>query len=242
MSPATSINSSGASSVSSRHWGWEHRLVDSDTAVELQVLQPGSTLGPAGSYVPVRIRLADGALIPSAGSAWRHAMVRLGELEAERQARWEQFRRMRTSPLPVPSSRDTRVWSIYRFELGARLFGDDSLGFGSIVLAAPGASSGDADDDVAHWIDDWRREPHYHTRFLFVSPTSDRLASTLVASLSKRRAGSMKGLHLVFVGTAAEGKRVSGAAAHAGARLTFVDRAKPFHPGRPLPSIPPDYF
>ncbi len=228
-------------SVSSRWWGGEHRLADKDTAVELQIVEPGSREYFSAPYVPVRIRLADGAVIPPAGPQWQRAMIRLKALEAERQSRWEQFRRMRVSPLPMPSASDSRAWNTYRFELGARLFGE-SGGFGGMVLSAPNASWGYDSDTIARWIDDWRRKPTYYTQFIFVSPTSDRLASTLVASLGKRKAGSMQGLHLVFVGTAAEGKRVSDAATHAGARLTFVDSAKPFAPGKPLPATPPDYF
>jgi hypothetical protein len=149
---------------------------------------------------------------------------------------------MRSSPLPAPTSRDTKDWSQYRSELGERIFGGRFLTFGSIVLRAPEADWGDDPDSIQKWVEEWRNEKYHHKQFILVSPTSNRLADTVVASLDKRKAGSMKGLHLVFVGTAAEGKRVAQAAARAGARLTLVDVAKPYPGGKLPPATPPDWF
>jgi hypothetical protein len=228
-------------SVSSRWWGGEHRLVDGDSVVELQVVEPGtqSSYDPHSSHVPVHIRLADGVVLPYGGPAWQRALTKIAALDRERQARWEAFRRMRTSPLPAPSARDTLSWNQYRAELGARIFGE---AFGGIVLAAPGDRLGHDTDEVSSWIEEWKLGPPNYRNFIFLSPDSDRLADVLVAALRKRSPNSMNGLHLVFVGTSAEGKRVSEAAARAGARLTWVDRSKPYPPGTPLPATPPEYF
>jgi hypothetical protein len=170
-------------------------------------------------------------------------MSRLARLEAERQAKWEEFRRMRTSPLSAPKSRDTTDWSRYRAELGERVFGGDFLNaFGGIVLRAPEAKWGEDADHVAQWLAQWRNDRYNHKNFVLVSPTTDRLADTVVASLGKRKAGSMKGLHLVVAGTASEGKRMLQAAARAGAQVTVVDVAKPYPGGKLPPATPPDWF
>jgi hypothetical protein len=149
---------------------------------------------------------------------------------------------MRTRPLPVPASNDTGAWQGYRFELGQRIFGGEALSFGGIVLAAPGAKWGGNAEEVRSWIAGWRPEPGHHRKFLFVSPTSGLLADALVTSMQKRKPGSMKGLHTVFVGSAPEGRRVSDAGGRVGALLRVGDRSKPFARGKPLPLTPPDYF
>lgn len=98
--------------VSSRWWSGEHRLVQGDTLVELQVVEPGPVPRDRPSYTSVRIRLADGAVLPSSGPAWTRAMAEALRLEAERQAAWRRMqggRRGTAVPpehwLPMPGKR-----------------------------------------------------------------------------------------------------------------------------------------
>jgi hypothetical protein len=146
---------------------------------------------------------------------------------------------MRASPLRTPTSTDTLEWRRYQFELGTLFSATASLDSAASCWRTRSRLGAKDADSVRKWIGDWQNQRSFHKKFILLSPTSDRLAQTLVSSLRKREPGSMKGLHLVFVGTVAEGKRVSEAAARAGAKLTAVDpretlspRASRCHPRR----------
>lgn len=227
-------------SVSSRWWGGEHALVDADRLVELQVVQPGERSFRESTYVPVRIRLADGSIMPPSGGAWERAMAKATTLEAQRLKAWEDLRRLRASPLVSPVSRDTREWRHYMFELRDRIAGEDDT-MGGMVLAAPGQDPGFHDtDDISEWISGYDDDEEFSwSRFILTSPTSDRLAALLVKSLLARAEGSMKNAYIVFVGTVGEGEQVTEAARRSGAKVKVVDRTKPFPPGEPLPQSPP---
>jgi hypothetical protein len=67
--------------VSSVWWGGVHQLVQGDTVLELHVVEPAEPGVTSTGRVPVRIRLADGALIPPDGPEWRRAMAKIAELE-----------------------------------------------------------------------------------------------------------------------------------------------------------------
>jgi hypothetical protein len=228
-------------SVSSRWWSGKHALVEGGQFVELQVVQPGSGLGSRREkvHVPVRIRLADGEVMPPGGKVWDDAMARATQLEAERLAAWEALRRLRASPLSAPSSRDTVAWRDYMFEIRDRIEGKEES-MGGMVLAAPGEEPGYHDaDDITAWIEYFDASDEYGSEsFILSSPTSDRLADLLEKSLQARDAGAMKTAHLAFIGTPAEGARVAEAARRLGARFTFVDRTAPYPPGEPLPEAP----
>jgi hypothetical protein len=227
-------------SVSSRWWGGEHRLVDSDRFVELQVVEPGSDARRKARYAPVRVRLSDGAVLPPSGEAWTRAMAKATKLEAERLAAWEQLRERRALTLSAPASNDTRAWRDYMFELRDRVRREDES-MGGMVLAASGADQGfHTADSISNWIESHDGEVGYsHRSFIFSSPTPDRLADIMVKSLLTRPTGSMKLVRIVFVGTVADGRRVLEAAKTSGANITIVDPTKPFPPGKPLPPSPP---
>lgn len=230
-------------SVSSRWWGSKHRLVEGDRFVELHVVEPGTQIRSEATYVPVRIRLADGSVLPPTGKGWEAANAKANSLEAERLAAWKELRELRERSLPAPISNDTRKWRHYMFEIRDRIAADEES-MGGMVLAAPGADPGFHDaDDVTQWVEDYDGKQGYlGDSFIFSSPTSDRLADILVKPLRARTAGSMRGAHLVFVGTSAEGRRVANAARSSGAKVTVIDRAKPYPPGKPLPASPPELW
>lgn len=56
----------------------------------------------------VRIRLADGVVMPPSGKAWERALAMANGLESQRLAAWEDLRRLRASPLDSPASRKTK--------------------------------------------------------------------------------------------------------------------------------------
>jgi len=225
--------------VSSRWWGGKHALVEKDQFVELQVARPGTDIESDARYLSLRIRLADGEVMPVGGSEWDHAMAEANRLESKRLAAWEALRNLRASPLSAPMSSDTQAWRDYMFELRERIEGEDEQMVG-MVLAAPGENPGYHDaDDIASWVEEFSGDGAFSgTALIVASPSSDKLAALLLQPLRAKAAGSMKKAHLVFVGTAAEGVQVIQAARRSGARVTVVDRTSPYPPGRPLPESP----
>ncbi|TXI45391.1 MAG: hypothetical protein E6Q50_16540 [Lysobacter sp.] len=223
-------------SVSSRWWGRDHALVDEDRAVELQVLEPGSDIGGKTKTVPVRLRLADGALIPPSGAAWEKALARALQLEATRQAAWDKVRQERISPLSAPATNDTHAWRHYLFEIRDRIAGDREL-IGGMVLAAPGEDKGWHDADaIRSTIESYDAASEFSDKhWIFTSPTSDALANVLAKALRAREAGSLKDLRIVFIGKPADGQMLIEAAQNTGATITVVDSTTPFPPGKPLP-------
>lgn len=252
--------------VSSRWWGSGHVLVEGETMVELQVVSPEVLRDElAEEYeeaeqaeqnevaedaedaeeaepvpVPVRIRLADGAVVPPAGERWEQAMAAAKALEAWRLAGWNRLRELRASPLPAPASDDTAEWRDYMFELRDRIAADDEM-IGGMVLAAPGADPGwHSAKAIAGAIKFFDAEDELSRGLIVASPASDRLATVVVDALRAHAADALKGAHLVFVGTREEGERVAAAASHTGAKITLVDRSVPFPAGEPLPPSPPE--
>jgi hypothetical protein len=228
--------------VSSRHWGRGHRLVDADTHVELQVVEPGWDEDPDPKRNPLRIRLADGVVLKPGGKAWSSAVAKATELERKRAAAWKKLRQVRTAPLLAPTSNDIATWRTYMFEIRDRISAPEE--FMSGVMLAPAGEKewgGIQAAGIARTIERWdASQPD--KRIIFASPTSDDLARALATALEARGAGSMKGLELVFVGTAAEGQQVAKAARASGASVLVIDRTKQVPPGKPLPAVPPDYW
>lgn len=228
-------------SVSSRWWGGEHRLVEGDRYVELQVIEPGSSHYDNPKYVPVRIRLADGQVIPPSGKAWDAAMAKARKLEAERVAAWNVLRQLRARPLSAPATKDTLAWRHYMFEIRERLFDDEDDRFGGMVLAARGQEPGyHTADSIASEISDYNPTDRYASRhWIFASPDSRALADVLAKAMLARQLGAMRGFRLAFVGKAEDGVRVAAAGRHANAQVTLIDVDQPVAPGKPLPELPP---
>jgi hypothetical protein len=229
-------------SVSSRWWRKGIRLVERDTQVEIQVVEPGSAGESNAKFVPVRLDLANGSVLPG-GKEWIKAMAHADRLESERQAAWEKVRVERIAPLFAPRNNDTHAWRHYMMEIRDRIKKEKEM-MGGMVLAAPGAEKGFHDaKSIAGWIDGYDSTQSYgFDSFVFSSPTSDRLATILAKSLRARRPGSMRGARIAFVGTPAEGVAVADAAAKAGAEFILIDRTQPVPPGKALPATPPELW
>jgi hypothetical protein len=225
-------------SVSSRWWGEGHALVEGDSHVELKILPPGGDDEDVEANVPVRIRLADGVVVPPTGEAWEQALAEANRLEAGRMDAWRKLRELRVSPLNAPATQDTRAWRHYMFELRDRIVGEDE-GMGGMLLAAPGEDRGfHGAEAISSWVSRFDDEDEYGRGIILASPASNRLAALLVKEFRGRNAGSMTNAHLVFVGTAAEGAQVREAAKPSGAKITLVDRTTPYPAGAPLPEVP----
>lgn len=227
-------------SVSSMQWRGEPALVEDGRMLEIPIAQPEIDRDEP-PHVPLRIRLADGQVMFPLSRAWLGALARAGRLETDRQDAWRALRALRASPLPAPSSANTREWREYMFELRDRIAAEDEQ-MGGMLLAAPGEERGYHDaGDIADWIafqGDGDEFGFFGNHFIFASPSSDRLAEVLLEALRDRDPGSMRQAHIVFVGTPEEGERVAEAARRAGAKITLVDRTRPYPPGEPLPEEP----
>lgn len=230
-------------SVSSIWWGGEHRLVDDDRYVELQVVAPGPDIGDERSYVPVRIRLADGQVVPPSGAGWDAAMAKARQLEAERMAAWNALRRMRAEPLRAPASRDTYAWHRYVGEVRERLSDEDEYVQG-MVLAAEGRAPGyDTAQSIAREVERYDPAERYPSRhWILASPDSRALADLLAKAMLDRKPGAMRGLRIVFVGKTEDGGRVVAAGRHVDAQVTVVDVEQPLPSGKPLPELPPVFW
>jgi hypothetical protein len=227
--------------VSSRWWGSKHRLVEGDRQVELNVVAPGSDMAEAPRFVPVRIRLADGVVIPPAGTTWDAALREANALEAKRMGAWEALRRQRIATLHAPVSKATKAWLNYLFEVRSRVALSDER-MGGKLLAAPGETAHFNAEAIAGEIDDFDPSDEFRSNWIFASPTSGPLADVLVKALNKRKPQSMRGARIAFVGTAADGTRVREAARKPGATIIVVDSGKPVPPGKPLPATPPELW
>lgn len=100
---------------SSIWWSGKHRLLERDTVLELRANEPNPHTFSAEDVPVARVRLADGSLLPPEGPEWERAMAKVQELEAKRQAKWEEKRREHASlpgdPLPAKPPED---WPDFR--------------------------------------------------------------------------------------------------------------------------------
>ena len=225
--------------VSSLWWGGEHALVADDRFVELQVVLPGADMDDEAPLVPVRVRLADGEVVPPSGKAWDEAIATLRTLEEKRLAAWSALRLRRASPLPAPTTSATQAWRDYVFELRDRIAGAEE-GMGGMVLAAPGHEPHFFGAGVSGWVTRFDVADKYAMpSVVMASPTSQALATLLVNAFRERAPDSMQQAHVVFVGTRVEAEQVAKAARHTGAKITWVDVVQPYPAGKPLPQTPP---
>lgn len=230
-------------SISSTQWEARRELLPDGRTLELQVLPPGYKRGDGSGGPIVHIQLADGKLTRPGHWAWLRAMAGAASLESRRLEAWSRLRELRSQPLAAPGTNGTREWRAYARELLSRISGEDER-MGTMVLAADGEepSRHDRHDILMALIRFDANDSYSSLGWLFASADSAQLAGLLVEGLEARKPGSMKGARIAFVGTAAEGRQVAEAAAHAGATLVFVDRQTEFPPGDALPETPHPYW
>ncbi|TDK21053.1 hypothetical protein E2F46_15245 [Luteimonas aestuarii] len=233
-------------SVSSLWWGGAHALADGDQTLVLRVVVPDKTREPNArpSTVPVRVRLADGTVLPHEGRAWTDALARVEAQDGERQRRWQGKRKLRSQPLLPPRGQDHDAWRAYMVELRERLNDTTGLRHGGLVLAPPGSrvAGFDSVDSMRMFLDESvDNRLRAAEAYLLVSPSSEAVADALVDYLQSKRAGTMAGVVIRFVGTPSDAVRVEAAAAKPGAGVVLIDSASPFPPGE-LPQAAPDWF
>lgn len=229
-------------SVSSLWWGGDHALANDDETLLLHVVEPTeeNESSDRPRTVPLRIRLADGQVLPPAGAEWERAMAVVNALDAKRQERWRQARELRATPLPTPDGGNADAWRDYLAELRDRL--SDSTGHPHAGLVLPAAGAGGDADSITEMLDGFVEfRELYGDHFVFVSPSSPRLAELLGGHLAAMQPGSMRGARIAFVGSQEDGEKVNAAAAGSGAEILLIDKSVPFPPGS-LPQAPPEWF
>ena len=223
-------------SVSSLWWGGDHYLDEEDGELVLQVNQPDSKPHQAGRKVDVRIRLANGEVLPHEGGAWTAAMVKLRELDEGRQQRWRELRALRAMPLEAPRGNDASKWRDYMVELRARLTESSGDLHAGVVLPAPGdADHAASADRIRRMLD--RSAGH----FVFVSPSPEALARVLAEQFRSIEPGAMEGARITFVGMPTDGFLVEAAAAGSGADIVLLD-IRAAVPGMVLRDPIPEWF
>jgi hypothetical protein len=227
-------------SVSSLHWGYQHRLADNDETLLLRVVVPdGESRGhreEEPTFLDIRVRLADGAVTPPSGPAWQQALASVARVRAMQEEEVRAFRARRAAPLSAPDGDDQDAWREYLAELMVR-------------------STSDLHDFPRLYLLPAERDPDYSKRramisgviassfdrqfarrghAYFSSPASARLAELLAEELGKLPPAALRGYEITFVGEAGLDAKVQAAALRAGAKYSFVDMRKPI-PGKSLP-------
>lgn len=233
-------------SVSSLYWSAAQALVDAEQTLELQLLAPGTEFedNDQSTTVPLRIGMADGQPLARQDARWTQALERVAVLEAERRVRWEALRARRAAPLAAPQGSDTQAWRDYMVELRERLNQALDAAHAGAVLPARGKGKyPDSADAIARMIGSADGDgPGYGiTHLLFVSPRPDALARLLADTLRELEPGSLAGVHVSIVGSAAHADTLQPLAARTGASIHLIDQATPY-PGQQLPDEMPAWF
>lgn len=230
-------------SVSSLWWGRDHYLNEEDGELVLQVNQPDSKPHQAGRPVDVRIRLADGEVLPHEGGAWTGAMVKVRELDEGRQKRWLELRALRATPLEAPRGNDAKEWRDYMVELRARLNESSGNQHAGAVLPARGdANHTDSADQIMGMLDEFAADRQFSRgHFVFVSPSPEALAGVLEDKLRSVKPRAMEGARITFVGMPKDGFLVEAAAANSGADIVLLD-IRAAVPGMVLRDPIPEWF
>ncbi|MGH8061003.1 MAG: hypothetical protein ACREO7_03195 [Pseudoxanthomonas sp.] len=227
-------------SVSSRHWGYQHRLADNDETLLLHVVVPEEE-SPGRreqepSFIDIRVRLADGAVTAPSGPAWEQALASAARVRAMQEEEERAFRARRAAPLSAPGSDDQNAWREYLTELMVRST-SDLQDFPRLYLLP---AERDPDYSKRRAMISSVIASSFHMQFArpghayFSSPASARLAELLAEELGKLLPVALQGYEITFVGEAGLDAKVQAAALRAGAKYSFVDVSKPI-PGQSLP-------
>ena len=228
-------------SVSSLWWRKDASVSADGQWLVVQVMAPGmNPMDEAAGTVPVRVRLADGAVQAYEGEGWSNAHARLAELVVQRDGAWQAYRTQRAHPLLPPDGDDTKAWREYMIELRERL-GDDEHPFAGMVLQARHADFMDDEGGARDLVGMLGNADMGVDRAVFVSPHGERLARVLASALKEKAAASCRGSQLALLATAEDFAKVEQAAAPCGLQLQRLDPTTP-PPGQVLPALAPDYF
>lgn len=213
-------------SVSSLHWGGEHRL--SGDELILRVVVPGEPQAAFENpdFVEVAIDLSSGVVRTPDGPAWRAALAAGERRGAEIDAEVAAWRAEMAAPLLGPDSGAEVEWHGYLREAFYRLWPDWEESYPNTkVLRRPEA------DNYAPslgWLRAALTEPLGGV-LMFGSPSQQNLAAVLASEARKLDAGSLSGVTVYVAVDDTHWSGLNEAFAGSGARLVQLD------PGVPIP-------
>ena len=128
------------------------------------------------------------------------------------------------APLTAPTTTDENAWNTYLTEVVKRNL-DGVTNTYVYVLPAEGSQDfqGYYDRQLEKAQTDISRGILEGNLLAFGSPTSAKTADLAVAAFSKAQPGSMKGVKVLFIGSAADNDRVKAAVTPAGVDYKFVE-------------------
>jgi hypothetical protein len=128
------------------------------------------------------------------------------------------------APLTAPTTTDENAWNAYLTEVVKRNL-DGVTNTYVYVLPAEGSADfqGYYDRQLEKAQLDIQRGILEGNLLAFGSPTSAKTADLTVAAFSKAQPGSMKGVKVLFIGSAADNDRVQAAVTPAGVDYKFIE-------------------
>ncbi|MBF6022816.1 hypothetical protein [Lysobacter niastensis] len=128
------------------------------------------------------------------------------------------------APLTAPTTTDENAWNAYLTEVVKRNL-DGVTNTYVYVLPAEGSQDfqGYYDRQLEKSQLDIQRGILEGNLLAFGSPTSAKTADLTIAAFSKAQPGSMKGVKVLFIGSAADNDRVKAAVTPAGVDYKFVE-------------------
>jgi hypothetical protein len=220
-------------SVSSLHWGCDHRLAADGATLILSIRVPSEDgLGTSdGAYVELALDLASGRPAALAGPAWERALAEARRVRASQVAAEAENDASFANPLLPPSSQEELGWYRYLNEAFFRLDPAWRQGYpATSVLRLPDAADYRASrDDLRATLGE---EPYEGQVMMFASPASDNLADVLAAEVGRLRSGALRQARIYIVAADPLWPRMAGIFARSGATLVQIDPAQPI-PQRP---------
>lgn len=128
-------------------------------------------------------------------------------------------------PVAVPTSDDPTAWQEYATDVIHRNM--DGVNATPYVYFLPGENAQDFQGEYDRMLEkvegDLARGILEGNMLAFVSPASGKMADLVIAAFGKVDAGSLKGVKVLFIGSAADNARVEAAVTPSGAHYKFVE-------------------
>jgi hypothetical protein len=227
-------------SVSSLWWGGDHAIDPGGLAVTLNVSAPGQGMDDEHpTFVPVRVDLSDGHVIPSADAKWKAAMRRADELEAKRKADWDALRAARLKPLEAPKSKDHDAWRAYVVELRERMSNDDKQWCGDVFSPPEGEYAvSEFGYQLDMFSDSRNKDPE---QCVYVFHDTAAMVRDLASAMHEIPANALHDDTLALSGKPGDLDALAQEAARTGLTVRLIDVGTPF-PGKIEPEAVPDWF
>jgi hypothetical protein len=208
-------------SVSSTHWGGDHKLDDGVLRLQVVVPQEGG-LQEEPTFVDLAIDLETGQMIAPSGRAWDAALAQARSTSAAQIAAEEAWEREFLAPLIGPSSGGEREWHGYLREAFFRIDPDWRETFPATnVLRLPSASDYQPSED---WLRATLGEEAYGGGVVMVASLSEENLVRVLEQIGDHlRPLSLRGVRVYVVAAPVHWRRIERALAASGAEFVPLD-------------------